>query len=60
MSKFLFGRGFVALFLLGLIGVLSLLLVIQTQPEESLAYYPELADMPVFVLILLQLITPVL
>ncbi len=53
-----FWKPFFALFVIGMIGVLSLYLVAMPQIEELKALQPELADMPVALLMVLTFIQP--
>jgi membrane protease YdiL (CAAX protease family) len=53
------GRAFSSLFLMGLVGVLSLLLVIVPQLETAIETVPQLADLPEPVILLVLLLQPV-
>jgi membrane protease YdiL (CAAX protease family) len=57
-NKYPFWKPFFALFLVGMIGVLSLLLIILPQVEELIAIQPELVELPVSLLMVLTLMQP--
>jgi hypothetical protein len=57
-QRYPFWRPFLALFVLGFIGVLSLLLVTLPQLDDLAALQPELAELPTFMVALVVLVQP--
>jgi len=53
-----FWRPFISLFVIGMVGVLSLTLIAMPQIEELIAIQPELADTPAAILMVLTLLQP--
>lgn len=57
-NKHPFWKPFFALLIIGMIGVISLLLIVSPQVEDLIAAQPELAEMPEVLLMILVLIQP--